>query len=53
MEMWKMDLDKLSRGDLQTLAKAHGIKANKKNTEIIPELVRHQQALRRDRHMKA
>jgi hypothetical protein len=38
MEMWKMDLDKLSRGDLQTLAKAHGIKANKKSTEIIAEL---------------
>ena len=33
-----MDLDKLSRGDLQTLAKAHGIKANKKSTEIIAEL---------------
>ena len=38
MEMWKIDLDKLSRGDLQALAKAHGIKANKKSTEIIAEL---------------
>lgn len=38
MEMSKMDLDKISHGDLQTLAKAHGIKANKKSTEIIAEL---------------
>jgi hypothetical protein len=32
------NLEQLSRGELQALAKAHGIKANKKNADLIAEL---------------
>ena len=40
MESWKREhLENLRRAELQTLAKAHGIKANKKSTQIIAELI--------------
>jgi len=32
------DIEQLSRGELQALAKTHGIKANKKNADLIVEL---------------
>ena len=35
------DLEQLSRVKLQALAKTHGIKANKKNVDIIAELLAH------------
>ena len=40
MESWKREhLENLRRAELQTLAKAHGIKANKKSAQIIAELI--------------
>jgi hypothetical protein len=40
MDSWKSEyLENLRRVELQTLVKTHGIKSNKKNTQIIVELI--------------